>query len=183
MFKQSSFEKEIFEGMKSNLQKNASEQSLESKKMDIKIAQSLNALKDLLKQNNFKKQEYVLEKYIEKKASKIDVIKTFDADFNKSLKDDLVIKVASLLSSSGFGLDAVSKMVKEKENKYDCLFSKSASREVSYKGHQSVDMFNKSFVKDNQVLNRLSKLLDPLEKEIKNETVLDSNLSDDDFED
>lgn len=184
MFKLGSFEKELFESMKKNLEKNASEQSFEKKKADLKVAQNLNALKDLFVENKLDKQASILSKYIEKKASKIDVIKSFDNEFNSKLNDELVVKVGNLLSNSGFGVDAISQMVKKKENKYESLFSKHASRSISYKGHQSVDLFNSEFVKDNQVLNKLSKLLDPLEKEINNETVLDVNSSDDStFED
>lgn len=183
MFKLGSFEKELFEGMKKNLEKNASEQSLEVQKTNLKIAQSLNLLKDMLSNNKLDKQSNIIEKFLNKKASKIDVIKSFDDEFNSKINDSLAKEITKMLVKANFGNDAIKKMVKEKENKYDNLFSKSSSKNVSYIGHQSVDLFNKNFVKDIQVLDKLSKLIDPLEKEINNETVLDENSSDDTFED
>lgn len=185
MFKQSSFEKEIFESMKSNLKSSSQKNELEKKSVEIKIAQNLNIIKDLLKDNKFEKQASVIEKYINKKASKVSVINSFNKEFKDNLNSKLEEKLLYHFAKADFSKEAVDKMIKkEAVNKFDELFSKHASRSVvSFSGNLGTDIFNKNVFKNNQVLEKISKLIDPLEQEINNETVIDENLSDDDFED
>lgn len=186
MFKQGSFEKEIFESMKKGLKEKASEQSSEIKKRNLKIAQSLEALKTILKENNFINQSDVVSKYIEKKASKVEVAKSFNNEFRKKVSEKVNNELKYLFSRAEFNEDLINGMLVNKfENKYENLFTTSKTRSInSFSGNQPQDMFDKNVFKDNQVLAKLSKLIDPLEKEINNETVLDANMSDDNtFED
>lgn len=185
MFKLGSSEKELFQNMKKNLGTNAENILNEKEKYALKVAQQLDTIGTLLDQNNFPVQAHVITKFLEKKATKDQVINSFDKSFNDRANDDLKIKLKNLFAQASFNDNSIKKMIKTSSNKYDGLFTVSKHRSLKSFGESEKpynDLFNKNkTVVENKYLRILAELSDPLESKINFEEEL--NIKDNDFED
>lgn len=185
MFKLGSSEKELFENMKKNLGKNASDMSNEKEKHALKVAQNLDIIGTLLDQNNFPVQAHVITKFLEKKATKDQVINSFDKSFNDRANTQLKEKLHKLFIEASFNEKNINKMIQTPSNKFNNLFTISNKRSLKSFGESEKpinDFFNKTkSVVENKYLRILAELSDPLEDKINFEDELE--LNDNDFED
>lgn len=189
MFKLGSSEKELFDNMKQNLGKNAEVFANVKEKQALKVAQHLDMIGTLLDENNFPVQAHVLTKYLEKKATKDQLIKSFDESFNHRINDQLKDKLRKLFSEASFNESTINKMIKTSSNKFESSFTVGKNRSYKSVGNHELpynDLLNKKeVVKDNKYLSRIAQLTDPLENEIEDlsfEDELEIN-DESDFED
>jgi len=186
MFKLGSFEKDLFEGMKENLNKNSKDMASTKEKQALKVAQHLDAIGTLLDQNNFPVQAHVLTKFLEKKATKDQLIKSFDQSFNDRVSQDLKNKIISHFKEASFDDSTIDRMIKTSSNKYESLFTVGKNRSYKAVGEPEKaynDFFNqKEIYQDNKYLRRLAQLSDPLEDDVDLDIEEELEISDD-FED
>jgi hypothetical protein len=184
MFKLGSVEKELFDNMKQNLSKNAEDLVNVKEKQALKVAQNLDKIGTLLDKNNFPVQAHVLTKYLEKKATKDQLIKSFDQSFNDRVNDNLKDQLRQLFTEASFDDKTINKMIKTSSNKFDNLFTVGKNRSYKAVGESEKpynDKLNKQEVfQDNKYLRRLAQLTDPLEEEVEDLSFEDELEIDDD---
>lgn len=192
MFKLGSSEKELFDNMKQNLGKNAEVFANVKEKQTLKVAQHLDMIGTLLDENNFPVQAHVLTKYLEKKATKDQLIKSFDDSFNYRVSNELKDKLRKLFSEASFNESTINKMIKTSSNKFESKFTVDKNRSYKSVGNCEMpynDFFNKKeIVKDNKYLSRIAQLTDPLENEVEDlsfedELEITESYDESDFED
>jgi len=185
MFKLGNCQEELLKGMKDNLSKNLEANANTKEKKNLKVAQHLDMIGTLLDANNFPVQAHVITKFLEKKATKDQLIKSFDQSFNDRVSEDLKNKLRVLFREASFDKPVIDKMIKTSSNKFDSLFTVGKNRSYKSVGQAEApfhDIFNKKeIVKDNKYLTRIAQILSPLEEEVIEEEELE--IKESDFED
>lgn len=184
MFKEDSFEEELYSSMKKNLTSNSKTEDLKVRASNLKVIQSLNFVAEILEKNKFTKQAEAITSFMGKRIGLKNVLSSFqDKEFIERLDKDTSDIISFHFKNAG--IDSSKFINKKYFNKYEQLLDVKYSRasKPSMTSEKPPVLYKGEIYKDNKYLENIKNIIANSTKNQEIDGADNISVTSEDFED